>query len=56
MTDCVVHSSSPWFVGPYGHVYSNPIEFKKPIPFKGALKFFDVPVPDGKKNCTWINF
>jgi hypothetical protein len=43
MTDCVVAHSSPWFAGPYGHVYTNPIEFSKPIPFKGALKFFDVP-------------
>ena len=43
MTGIVVHSSSPWFFGPYGHVYTNPVEFKEPIPFKGALKYFDVP-------------
>ena len=43
MAGIVVHSSSPWFFGPYGHVYTDPIEFKEPIPFKGALKFFDVP-------------
>lgn len=43
MTDCVVSHPSAWFSGNYGHVYSNPIEFKKPIPFKGALKFFEVP-------------
>ena len=43
MVDCVVTHPSPWFFGPYGHVYSNPIEFKKPIPIKGFLKFFEVP-------------
>jgi hypothetical protein len=43
MTDCVIAHSSPWFFGPYGHVYTNHVEFTKPIPFKGALKFFDVP-------------
>jgi hypothetical protein len=43
MVDCVVHHPEEWFFGPYGHVYANPIEFKTPIPFKGKLKFFDVP-------------
>jgi hypothetical protein len=43
MTDCIVHSPSSWFFGPYGFVFENPVEFKTPIPFKGALKFFDVP-------------
>jgi hypothetical protein len=43
MTDCVIAHSSPWFFGPYGHVYTNHVEFTKPIPFKGALKFFEVP-------------
>jgi len=43
ITHCVSGSSSPWFFGPYGHVYTNPVEFKEPIPFKGALKYFDVP-------------
>jgi hypothetical protein len=43
MIDCVVSHPSPWFAGPYGFVCKDPIEFKKPIPFRGALKFFDVP-------------
>ena len=43
MTDCVIKHPSPWFFGPYGHVYTNPVEFKNPIPYRGALKFFDVP-------------
>ncbi len=42
IVDCVSHSASPWFVGDYGFVLSNP----KPMPFrpfKGALGFFEVP-------------
>ena len=40
IVDCVDHSASPWFAGPYGFVLSNvqPVEF---IPVKGALGFFD---------------
>lgn len=29
--------------GPYCHVYLNPVRFPKPIPWRGALRFFDVP-------------
>jgi hypothetical protein len=43
MTDCVIHSSSKWFFGPYGFVFENPVLFKNPIPYRGALKLFDVP-------------
>jgi hypothetical protein len=43
MTDCVISHPSPFFFGPYGHIYKDSIEFKTPIPFKGKLKFFDVP-------------
>jgi hypothetical protein len=43
MTDCVITHSSAWFSGPYGFVFIKPVEFKKIIPFKGSLKFFDVP-------------
>jgi len=43
MTGIIVNSPSPWFFGPYGHVYKNPIEFKEPIPFSGKLKYFNVP-------------
>lgn len=43
MDGIVIHSSSPWFSGPYGHVYKNPIEFKEPIPYRGRLHLFDVP-------------
>lgn len=41
LVDCVQHSKSPWFVGDYGFVLSNP----RPLPFvkvKGRLNLFDV--------------
>jgi hypothetical protein len=41
--DCVSESASPWFFGEFGFVLSNPVVFDKPIPFKGALGFFNVP-------------
>jgi hypothetical protein len=43
IVDCVRQSKSPWFNGDYGFVLRNPVAFEKPIPFKGALGFFDVP-------------
>lgn len=42
MVACVVQYPSPFFFGPYGHVYTEPIEFINPIPHKGLLKMFDV--------------
>lgn len=41
--DCVDDSDSPWFFGKYGFKLANPVAFPRPIPFKGALGFFDVP-------------
>jgi len=43
MVDCVSFHPSPWFVGPWGHVYENPVEFKTPIPWKGKQGPFEVP-------------
>jgi hypothetical protein len=43
VVDCVEQSSSPWFQGKYGFVLANPVQFINPIPFKGALGFFEVP-------------
>lgn len=43
IVDCVSDSPSPWFFGQYGLVLDNPVVFKRPIPFKGALGFFTVP-------------
>lgn len=34
---------SHWFFGPYGLVLEDAREFQKPIPYRGALGFFDVP-------------
>jgi len=41
--DCVTNHSSAFFVGKYGFVLRHPIIYRKPIPFKGALGFFEVP-------------
>ena len=43
IVDCVTVHPSAFFVGKYGFVLRDPIAFEKPIPFKGALGFFDVP-------------
>jgi hypothetical protein len=40
---CVSQSKSRWFYGEYGFQLANPVAFPRPIPFKGALGFFDVP-------------
>jgi hypothetical protein len=49
IVNCVKKSDSRWFFGGYGFILRNPIAFPKPIPFKGALGFFDV--PDGSESC-----
>lgn len=41
--DCVRHHRSAFFVGDYGFLLRDPIAFKEPIPFRGALGFFEVP-------------
>jgi hypothetical protein len=43
MVACVKNYDSPWFFGPYGHVYRNAREFKAVIPFRGELGIFNVP-------------
>jgi len=43
IVDCVKHSSSPWFFGPYGFVLQNPRVLPRPIPCAGALYFWKVP-------------
>ena len=42
ITACVKESASPWFEGPYGFVLSDPVLYKKPIPYRGQLGFFEV--------------
>lgn len=41
IVDCVDHSASPWFFGPFGFVLRNarPLPFR---PLKGRLGFFEV--------------
>lgn len=41
--DCVAASQSPWFFGPVGFTLRNPVIFKNPVAYKGALGFFPVP-------------
>ena len=43
ITDCVTKHPSAFFQGKFGFVLAEPIEFRTPIPFKGALGFFDIP-------------
>lgn len=43
ITDCVTQHPSKFFVGKYGFVLRDPVIFKRPVPCKGALGFFDVP-------------
>lgn len=44
MVGCVEESDSRWFCGEYGFVFSHASLFKNPIPYKGQLNFFDVPL------------
>jgi hypothetical protein len=41
ITGCVEKSDSPWFVGKYGFVLSQPTLYNRPIPCRGALGFFE---------------
>lgn len=41
LTACVTESKSPFFVGPYGFVVSEPVLYEKPIPCKGKRGFFE---------------
>jgi hypothetical protein len=42
LADVVTHSSSPWFVGKYGFVFTGALPFKEPILYSGSLKLFEV--------------
>jgi hypothetical protein len=42
LVDCVTKHTSRWFFGPYGFVLSNPIEYIKPVIYKGQLGLFNV--------------
>ena len=49
ITDCVTESKSPWFVGKYGFVLSDPVLYDKPIPCRGYLGFFRPEFPKEAK-------
>lgn len=42
LVDCVTHSTSPWFVGPFGFVLEHVRGLASPIPCKGALGLWEV--------------
>lgn len=48
ITGCVTESESPWFVGKYGFILTNPKLYDKPIPYKGRLGFFEVNLRESK--------
>ncbi len=49
VTGCVTaprdERDGEWFCGPYAFTLENPRPFAEPIPWKGALGFFDVEIP-----------
>jgi len=36
---------SPWFFGEYGFLVEDGVLYEKPIPYRGRLGFFEVPLP-----------
>jgi hypothetical protein len=44
LVDIVQESNDPWFCGDYGWVLANAMAFDNPVPYRGALKLFDVTV------------
>lgn len=45
LVDVVTESDSRWFVGPYGLVLANPRPLSEPVPCKGQLGLWPVPLP-----------
>lgn len=45
LIDCVKKSESPWFIGEYGFVLSNPRKII-PYPYPGQQGFFEIPFQD----------
>ncbi len=43
ITGQVTESDDPWFFGPYGFSMEYPELLAPPIPYRGMLKFFEVP-------------
>lgn len=40
---CVTQHASPFFAGPYAHVYENPILYRNPVKWRGEQGIFNVP-------------
>lgn len=38
---CRPHSDSPWFFGPYAHIYRNAVLLDKPLPCPGKLSIWE---------------
>lgn len=47
ITDCVISSKSPWFIGEFGFCLANPQPYSMPRKCKGRLGFFE---PEGVLN------
>ena len=54
IVDCIAYADAPseyyrnpWFTGPYGLVLKNPVLYDTPIPYRGALGFFEVTLEGG---------
>lgn len=47
LVDCVSESANPWFFGPHGLVFRDPVDIGF-VPCRGALGFFPVPVFENK--------
>lgn len=44
VVDCVSRSDSPFFTGPYGFTLRNPRRFDEPIPYRGRLGIYRIPI------------
>lgn len=55
LVDCVQSHPSPFFQGPWAHVYSSVQLFRDPVPWRGELGLFDVPdskVPEVRRTLA----
>lgn len=43
VTDCVTHSDSEWFEGPFGYILSAPLLFERVIEVPGKLGIWELP-------------
>lgn len=46
ITGQVTKSDDPWFFGQFGYTLEYPEKLPKPIPYRGALGFFEVELPE----------